>query len=239
MIAIIIILVIAIIGMGMYIAYDKGIIFASPASTEEENKNAKEEQENTEKDNSEAQTTADSSQENNNVIAFDSSKCLNNEANYDYLLNAEFNHWGIEAIDTSNTKMRLRFHWDSVKEEFFELNSTNTGYDNVDINLTKRVSDVEIALIENGAGSEVIIFLMEDGTVEYIPLRKAFLTNNINFFGILPGVDNIVKIYTAVATTKSVGSHDTILAQKSDGTFYDLAPIIKNTGRYIRIKWIL
>ena len=73
---------------------------------------------------------------------------------------------------------------------------------------------------------------MSDGTVEYIPVYQALLSNGIEgltSYGVLPNITDVVKFYTVNASAGMSGSVS-ILAQTKDGTLYDLAPIINNAN---------
>ena len=84
-------------------------------------------------------------------------------------------------------------------------------------------------------GGECILFLMEDGTVEYIPLLKDINDNwgqqdntkKANSYGKLDGVKDIISLIPAEAD----GYH-TILARQVDGTVIDLNEALSATGNY-------
>ena len=79
--------------------------------------------------------------------------------------------------------------------------------------------------------SDIILFLMDDGTIEYIPIYQALSTNGIDgliSYGTLNDLKDVVKFYSVGAIRNPVGSSVTILAQTKDGTLYDLNPIINN-----------
>ena len=63
-----------------------------------------------------------------------------------------------------------------------------------------------------------ILFLMEDGTVEYMPLAYAIANNDFRSYGKIEGAENIVDILDASA---SLYGTTTLLVQK-DGTAYDI-----------------
>ena len=102
-----------------------------------------------------------------------------------------------------------------------------------DINFTKKVVDIFFGGIDQDASGDTILFLMEDGTVEYLPLKKAYATNNesLNSYGSLSGISNIVKFYSANANSQK-GSGITILAQDNEGNLYDLSTTLRETGNY-------
>lgn len=102
-------------------------------------------------------------------------------------------------------------------------NDTNT----IMLETDKKVIDICIATF--GVQSEnVILLLMDDGTVEYIPIIKAIQNNDIRVYGTLEGIENVVKfvsVYSGKTGDTLVGSL-TVLAQKADGTFYDLGVVL-------------
>lgn len=102
-----------------------------------------------------------------------------------------------------------------------------------DINFTKKVVDIFFGGIDQDASGDTILFLMEDGTVGYLPLKKAYATNNesLNSYGSLSGISNIVKFYSANANSQ-MGSGITILAQDNEGNLYDLSTTLRETGNY-------
>lgn len=72
-----------------------------------------------------------------------------------------------------------------------------------------------------------LLFLMKDGTVEYIPVYQAYKTATYNSRGKIPGVTDIVYIGNVTAN-----GHCEPIAMKKDGSFYLLSSILKGTGNY-------
>ena len=95
-------------------------------------------------------------------------------------------------------------------------------------NFSEDIIDIRSGGIYLSVDGATIIFLMEDGSVEYIPLYKALETNDVRSYGKLEGVEDIVKLYNVSAIPKNspIGARTTLLAQKADGTFYDLSQIL-------------
>lgn len=96
-----------------------------------------------------------------------------------------------------------------------------------------KVVDVFISGFGNGMGDETAFFLMDDGTVEYMPILKAREKNDYRSYGKLPGVKNVIKfiegeLYEGGPHGALVGS----FAQRADGKLYRLLDIIKETGSY-------
>lgn len=74
-----------------------------------------------------------------------------------------------------------------------------------------------------------LFILMEDGSVEYIPLYDAIRDNNIKSYGKINDIENITNLYSVCAKKKGspIGGFQSIIAQKSDGSFYDLRYNVK------------
>lgn len=93
----------------------------------------------------------------------------------------------------------------------------------------KKIVQVLIDGSGQDASSATILYLMEDGTVEYVPILKDINTNwsqadntkKFNSYGKLNGI----------ADAESKGYH-TVLARKVDGTVINLADIFKATGNF-------
>ncbi len=80
-----------------------------------------------------------------------------------------------------------------------------------------KVVDVKIALFGQGVcGRESLLYLMEDGTIEYTNIEEALKSGRANSEGAIPGVENVVRFYTIELGGSSV------FAQRADGDFYDL-----------------
>ena len=99
----------------------------------------------------------------------------------------------------------------------------------------KKITQVLIDGSGQDATSATILYLMEDGTVEYVPILKDINTNwsqtdntkKFNSYGKLNGVSDIISLIPAEAQ----GYH-TDLARKVDGTVINLADALKATGNF-------
>ncbi len=74
--------------------------------------------------------------------------------------------------------------------------------------------------------NDTFFFLLADGSVEYIPLKDAVLNNDFVSFGTLIDSD-VVKFYDSeVCEGLCKNCTSTVLAQKIDGTIYDLRTLV-------------
>lgn len=93
------------------------------------------------------------------------------------------------------------------------------------INFDKKVTDMAVAGFGQSAGNEVLIFVLEDGSVAYIPVKQMLQQERYEVFGILPNLP-------AMSRTFSVDAIDyvTTLIQAQNGDLYDLQPIFRDLG---------
>ncbi|MBR3368507.1 hypothetical protein IKG45_01805 [Candidatus Saccharibacteria bacterium] len=98
-------------------------------------------------------------------------------------------------------------------------------------NFSGKVISPFFAVFGQAAGSEVILFLMEDGTVEYMPMT-AFKDNLIKSYGKVDGLSNIIGFHQA-SLSPYVGDDENgnpiyagggaeTLAEDINGNFYSL-----------------
>lgn len=170
-----------------------------------------------------------------NSLDFDTSKIVNSTADSYELQN--YNGTIDVRLDNTRKIATLSFNRKTLSDTY-GLNWDTTGVvegtvEDKAITFTQGVKDVYVGGIGQDMSGDIILFLMDDGTVEYIPIYQALSTNGIDSltsYGTLPDLKGIVKFYSVGAIRNPVGSSVTILAQTKDGTLYDLAPIINGTS---------
>ncbi len=97
----------------------------------------------------------------------------------------------------------------------------------LDILFDKEIIEVFFGYFGQAVGGEKLLFLMKDGTVEYIPLYKVLngkgnneLTN-ISSYGKIEGVSNVVALFQM--EVQSFSGYSSVGARLQDGTFFDLS----------------
>lgn len=214
-VVLLVLLILLVLGMGGYLVYDKVL---SKEVKEEKQENITKEETVEEKNNNSI---------NASDLVLDSSKCIN-QKNMVYSLSTNFDINGISII-YNNGNVNISITPEIVKNSYNGINISNSSYT---VNFNKKIVDIYVDGYGQSIGYETILFLMEDGTVEYIPFYYA--CNNDSFKTIkLDGVENIVKFLSASASpVEPGGGYHTILAQKQDGTFYDISLMLKQTQYY-------
>lgn len=168
-----------------------------------------------------------------NSLDFDTSKIVNSPADSYELQN--YNGTINVRLDNTRKIATLSFNRKTLSDTY-GLNWDTIGVvegtvEDKTITFTQGVKDVYVGGIGQDMSGDVILFLMDDGTVEYIPVYKALSTGGVDgltSYGTLQDLKDVVKFYSVMAIRNPVGSSVTILAQTKDGTLYDLAPIINN-----------
>ena len=189
-------------------------------------------------ENEKAKTNNDENNEseenvNNNSLDFDTNKIVNSTADSYELQN--YNGTIDVILDETREIATLSFNRKTLSDTY-SLNWDTTGVvegtvEEKTITFTQGVKDVFVGGIGQDISGDVILFLMDDGTVEYIPVYKALSSNGIDgliSYGTLNDLKDVVKFYSVGAIRNPVGSSVTIIAQTKDGTLYDLNPIINN-----------
>ena len=104
---------------------------------------------------------------------------------------------------------------------------------------TKTFNKKIVQVLIDGSGQDAtnlaILYLMEDGTVEYVPILKELNTNwgqpdntkKFNTYGKLNEISEVISLVPAEAQ----GYH-TVLARKADGTVTNLIDAFKATGNF-------
>lgn len=160
-------------------------------------------------------------------------KCLNGKENVNYTVNryADFN--GVSAyINDDGKTVGFNVNGNVIKEKYTDVNITE--YKTYSItNFSKKVVKVYIEGMGHGIGNEVLYFIMEDGTVEYMPIYKALKVQEFKSYGKLENVSNIVEIATGMAQASEDGSGNgpswnTVFAINYEGNYYDIGDIVEN-----------
>ena len=217
---IIVILLIAVLGLGGYIFLNKDNLSSTKYVTE---KNAKNSNTNKKIETNTNETKISS------AIIFDGSKSINSsEKNYTLSCQGNAGIW----IEVDSTQKVLTFNFTpATVVEFYQLNwkSNRKDMSSDKINFDKKIVDVFFGGMGQSSSGDTLFILLEDGTVEYIPIVHMFnhVQGAVSSYGKIKGVSDVVK-FTLSSTSTSV----TTLAIKNDGTFYDLWYALKDTGNY-------
>ncbi len=175
-------------------------------------------------------------------LVLDNKKPLNTSYDMSYSISGDL--WADRNTDeqaafvanlnlTDNTTT-LTINWDQAKKIYPFLDASKTGTENIsNLGLSGKPTDLLLTGFGQTAGYGALFFLMEDGTIEYIPLAKAAKDNNFKSYGKLPNISNVIKFYRGASCDKSgPGCGQQSLAQRADGNFYELYDAVNATGNF-------
>lgn len=191
----------------------------------------------TEGDNNKETVVTDKENKNNNseklVVenGFDNSKSLNTNGKTYTLTGGNSNIGMTLSFDSTKKRMTVyisacRFEhtynvgWVTINEETCAAEGGKQFEQRGEISFEQEVSDFMIGGFGQDATNDTMLFLMKDGTIEYVPIKKGYTgisPDKVKSFGKIKEVKDVIKLYQV-----SAGSYTTVLAQKADGSFYDL-----------------
>ena len=199
-----------------------------------------------ENNNSDNQTNTESSNEKivekvvekYSMFNFDASNCINRasegKAIYSKLLSENYEYYGI-VCNVSNNVVNLRVDMNKFNRIFLGTPNDGTVDDKeykID-NFDGEIADIYLGNFGQAAGYEILFFLMKDGTVEYMPLRKIAQTGEFKSYGKIKNVTNIVSIQTASSGVPNGGGWVTTVAFNNEGKFYDLKESLEDMGENV------
>ena len=175
LIVLVVLLGLVCLGMGAYIFMDKNQNKSTNSSTTDTK--VKEDQNN---DTSDDNATKDNAKDNantqdtQNTVLFDSSKSLNTTGNT-YSLHCSGPAGIFVSVNTDPKEMTFNFTPSRVVE-YYPLNwsSSRTDVSSSVIHFDKKIVDLFFGGMGQDATSDTLFILLEDGTVEYIPLVHMF-----------------------------------------------------------------
>lgn len=151
------------------------------------------------------------------------------EGQYDYFANnstAELNYSdGSLAIQvwsqsSAPNKATLKLNWTDL-DAMYRTNHDKNINDEITLEFSQNIADVIIVGAGQTVGMERILFLMEDGSVEYVPVAEAVKNNDFRSYGKVEGLKNIVKFYKGGFSSKEgIGGGAMSYAQDADGKIY-------------------
>lgn len=123
----------------------------------------------------------------------------------------------------------LSIDWDKMAS-WYGLEGRKAGYEQIKIDdiSGERVVDVLVASFGQAGGYEVVFFLMDDGTVEYIPIGRA-IREGFHSYGKIEGIEGVVRLKQVAEepVTGCIGGGLSAIAQKANGDFYNLYSLME------------
>lgn len=110
--------------------------------------------------------------------------------------------------------------WDKLSD-WYGLGLAKTGAGSQVVELSgidaNRVVDVKVGFFSQSVGNEVLLFLMDDGSIEYIPIANVAREHNFHSYGKVAEVEDILAI-KQIEIGESCFWGATMIAQRADGS---------------------
>ncbi len=165
-----------------------------------------------------------------NNLEFNVDKCQNCDSNMNYFI---FQSGSFATATLNENRKSVALFLDYNELSKFDPNINKNSNAQQEIAFDQTIEDIVYVEFGQDATYGTILYLLNDGTVEYTPLLKAAKENNFKSYGKLGNLKDIVKFYKTMSESKSgVGAANTCLAQSKDGSLYDLSSIIESTNNY-------
>lgn len=138
------------------------------------------------------------------------------------------------AIGEETSAVTLDINWEFVND-YYDLSVARTDHETFTIKFSQPVAQVIIGKGTAQNADEVALFLLADGTVEYLPIANCLEYRSFDSYGQLGGLSEVVKFYIANTqassddsgeTTVDSQGPETILAQKANGSLFDLKNLL-------------
>lgn len=154
-----------------------------------------------------------------------------------FMMNLEFEEItsGVSACDSEfvykqpETILLANVNWRALYE-FFNMNRQAENKIAEDLTIAdidaRRVVSIEKGTFGNAPGNETFLFLMDDGTVECMPLHRVAEDGVVRSYGKIEGVEDVISL-KGVYSSPGCGGGGTVIAQKTNGEFYDLYGLLE------------
>ena len=236
----IVILVLIILGLIVYICYDKGVIFSKDDTNTTTTNNTNETNNENTMNNNETTNT-------NEIKDLDLSKSLNTkDITYKNASDQEGNY-GLSMKVNNDKTVTLTIDW-KIFGKFSTTGSSGEIKDYIVKGFTKNIKSTFIGDLGQSYNGITLFFIMEDGSVEYTKMFKQAENNNTDgsiyyvlnntildnneyagefiSSGTLSGVNGIIKLYNVDTYSQNASGYRTVIGATKDGSFYDLGSII-------------
>lgn len=234
------ILVTLVICMGTFIIYDKFLSNNDKELIEKENDNLEKDDISNNKNNSSIENEEGS--QGFDISKFDTTKeAINGPKGRMYTLYTENETGSGLSIDLNSNKKSatITIDWSKYGSIYGTSMWMNVENKYIVSNFTKNIKEVYIRGFGQAPGHETAIYVMEDGTVEYTPIKHALGNNGssedtiLKSYGKMENVSDVVTILTGIDyCDHCIGEGLNLLGIKQDGTFYNLSSILYNTNYY-------
>lgn len=156
-----------------------------------------------------------------------------NDANYRFgaVVKNDDGHQVVAAYTNSPASgLSLEVKWEFVAP-YYTVNSSRVDQETFKVLTNEVVADMIIGRATNDRKDDVLLLLLANGKIQYLPLRESLEKYSFKIVGEFDDVADVVKFYR-VQETVNGETIETVMAQKTDGTIIDLRPqLLKIVGK--------
>lgn len=130
-------------------------------------------------------------------------------------------------ISNDNESIEAYVYWEYVSS-VYGLEVERTDRETFLISgFNAKIADLIIAEIGQDASGDILLILFQDGSIGYMPVKKALENRDLRSYGKVGGLDDVSKFYNAVVVGEDIDGYSTTLAQRIDGSIVDLQDLLK------------
>ena len=135
--------------------------------------------------------------------------------------------------DTAGTGVFFEVNWEFASA-YYNLSSSRVDHETYKILTNESVADLVIGRASNNQTDDVLLLLLADGTLKYMPIRESLEKNSFRVVGEVSGVSEVVKFYRAYETVNNELT-ETVMVQQADGKIIDLrVKLLRIVGKDIK-----
>lgn len=123
-------------------------------------------------------------------------------------------------VGSDSQNLTMEVNWEFVSQ-YYGISVARNDNETFTIDFGRNIADVTFGYATNLSSDAVLLVLLDDGSVAYMPMAKALQGRNIKNYGKLEDLSEIVKFYQA-DLTESYETSATTLAQDVNGGIVDL-----------------
>ena len=133
-------------------------------------------------------------------------------------------------LNDMTTGITFEVNWEFANA-YYSVNSTRVDQETFKIPTSEMVADLTVARAGNDVKDDVLLAIMADGAVKYMPIRSSLESYSFKLTGEISDVSDAVKFYLAYETVNGELT-ETVMVQQADGKIVDLRQrLLKIVGK--------
>lgn len=155
------------------------------------------------------------------------------DANYKFgaiVRNADGHQVVAVFANNSGSGFTIDVNWEFVAP-YYGVNSSRVDQESFKVMTNEVVADMVVGRATNDVKDDVLLLLLANGKVQYMPLRESLEKYSFKIVGEFDDISDAVKFYR-VQETVNGETIETTMVQKTDGTIIDMrSQLLKVVGK--------